>query len=134
MKRQLRICSCCKQEYKYCPKCSAKDREKPLWYFSFCSENCKKIFDIASEFEIGHITPQEAYNALSVLDLGRFEYFGTSYKESILKINNVELKKAEQEDISQEKCREVHSKIVKKNKKEKDATLQVVCEKNSEQE
>lgn len=86
MKRQSRTCACCRREYKYCPKCSTKDREKPLWYFSFCSENCKKIFDIASDFELNHISAKDAEEMVNKLDLSRFEYFGTSYKNSILKI------------------------------------------------
>lgn len=57
-----------------------------MWYFSFCSENCKKIFDIASDFELNHISAKDAEEMVNKLDLSRFEYFGTSYKNSILKI------------------------------------------------
>ena len=86
MEKKTRICSVCGSSYTFCPRCN-EDRDKPNWYFAFCSENCKNIYDTASKFEDGRISGEEAYKSLKELDLSRKEFFGYSYKESIKKIN-----------------------------------------------
>ena len=49
----MRTCSVCRNPYSYCPHCS-EDKLKPTWYFSFCGENCKDIYDITAKYENGH--------------------------------------------------------------------------------
>mgnify|MGYP007010799836 CR=1 FL=1 len=80
-----RICSVCKCTYKYCPSCK-DDAKKPTWLFAFCSENCRNIYNITSDFENKQITGIEAKDKLEKLDLNRKEYFGESYKNSIASI------------------------------------------------
>ena len=87
MERKLRICSACRGKYRYCPRCN-EDRDKPHWYFAFCSENCKDIYDVASNYDLGKITPKEAKERLSKLDLSKIENFGESYQSTIAKINS----------------------------------------------
>lgn len=85
MERKLRRCSVCGSEYRFCNRCP-EDRNKPNWYFAFCSNNCKDIYDITSKFENGQIINFEAKSQLKKLDLSRLANFGTSYKASIDKI------------------------------------------------
>lgn len=85
-KRDIRTCVLCKQNYSYCPVCNPEDRLKPTWYFCYCSDNCHDIDDIASAYEDGRITDTEAKAKLEKLDLSRKEYFGESYKNSIVSI------------------------------------------------
>lgn len=87
MERKLRHCAVCGTAYRFCPKCN-KDKDKPLYHYTFCSENCKNIYWITSEFENNSMTSDVAYDLLSELDLHSFENFGLSYKNSINKIND----------------------------------------------
>lgn len=87
MKNKLRKCSCCLNQYEYCPKCQ-KDSNKEPWHFTFCSKNCKDIYTVTSQFENGQIDTQTAKEQLEKLDLSKKDTFGTSYKNSIEKIMN----------------------------------------------
>lgn len=85
MKGKLRICATCHSEYDFCPRCN-RDKEKPLWYFTFCSSNCHDIYDITSKFEEGQINAKKAKAQLDKLNLSKLDNFGESYKYSINKI------------------------------------------------
>ena len=80
-----KICATCRSEYDFCPKCN-KDKDKPLWYFTFCSQNCHDIYEITSSFENGNINADEAKLKLNNLNLSKLDNFGESYKKSINKI------------------------------------------------
>ena len=86
MERDLRTCTVCRGGYKYCPSCG-KDKDKPTWYFSFCSENCHDIYEVASKFESKQMDANTAKDKLNKLDLSRLDSFGFSYKKSIERIN-----------------------------------------------
>lgn len=83
--RKARECCVCQNSYSYCPKCN-EDKNKPTWYFSFCSENCKNIYSVTSQFENNVISKDEAIQKLAELDISGLENFGNSYKNSIAKI------------------------------------------------
>lgn len=85
MDSKLRICSVCHQNYRYCPQCQ-EDQLKPTWYFAFCHENCRDIYDIASSFEDGRIDANTAKIQLEKLDLSKIDNFGESYKKTINRI------------------------------------------------
>ena len=80
-----KICATCRCSYNFCPKCN-KDKDKPLWYFTFCSQNCHDIYDTTSKFEDGRIDASEAKSQLDNLNLSKLDNFGESYKKSINKI------------------------------------------------
>lgn len=86
MERKLRTCAVCGTQYKFCNHCR-EDKNKPLWYFTFHSENCKDIYNITSDFENGEIDAKEAKEKLNKLNLSNLDNFGESYKKSINKIN-----------------------------------------------
>lgn len=114
MERKLRICAVCRSRYEFCPRCK-EDNNKPLWYFTFCGENCRDIYDITSKFENNQIDASKAKIRLDKLDLSKLNNFGESYKSSISKImrfvstetkNNIEILKeieTTEEDIKEEK-------------------------------
>lgn len=89
MERKLRMCSTCRSEYRFCPRCN-EDKDKPNWYFAFCSENCKDIYDITSNYSWGNISEKEAKEKLSKLNLSKINNFGESYQNTIAKINSYE--------------------------------------------
>lgn len=85
MERRQRTCAVCRSSYKFCNLCR-EDSDKPLWYFTFCSENCKDIYSATSKFANGQLDAYEAKNKLDKLDLSKFNNFGNSYQKSIEKI------------------------------------------------
>lgn len=87
MSNKTRICSVCRNSYLYCPHCG-EDKLKPTWYFSFCGENCKDIYDVTAKYENGQIDANGAKVKLDKLDLSKLDKFGASYKVSIEKINS----------------------------------------------
>ena len=102
--RKSRICCVCGQSYKYCNNCD-EDANKPLWYFSFCGENCHDIYGILSSYSDGEITDIEAKQKLSKLNLSQKDNFGESYKKVIAKVmkartqsKKIEIKKEKQLD------------------------------------
>ena len=68
MARRNRECYLCGEDYKYCPTCS-QDRTKPSWMTEFHSENCMKIFDICTRFNMKLMSKTEAQDALIECDL-----------------------------------------------------------------
>ena len=87
MDNKMRVCSVCKSSYSYCPHCG-EDKLKPTWYFSFCGENCKNIYNVTSKYENKQIDANSAKVKLGELDLSKLDKFGASYKASIGKINS----------------------------------------------
>lgn len=85
-KKDMRTCCVCHREYHFCPVCNSEDANKPSWYFAYCSENCKEIYDATSSFEDGRMTDVEAMERLEKLDLSHKHNFGESYQTSIAKI------------------------------------------------
>ena len=84
-KNDLRICCVCHKEYPFC-LCNPEDRLKPTWYFAYCSENCKDIYNVTSAFEDVRMTDIEAKEKLEKLDLSEKDDFGESYQKSIASI------------------------------------------------
>lgn len=68
MARRERNCYLCGQSYKYCPTCS-QDRLKPAWMEDFHGEDCMKIFDICTRFNMELMSKTEAQEALIECDL-----------------------------------------------------------------
>lgn len=93
-----KICAVCYKPYEYCPVCG-KDKDKPTWMFTFCSENCHDIYLTTSSYANHKLTANKAKIKLDKLDLSGLNYFGGSYQNIIADINeNVESDKIE--DIS----------------------------------
>ena len=85
MDTKTRICSVCGNSYKYCPKC--KEYESlPTWMFAFCSENCKNIYNVTSNYEDGLISADDVKKILKKLDLSKSNNFGESYRLTLKKI------------------------------------------------
>ena len=85
-KKGLRTCCVCHKEYSFC-LCDPEDRNKPTWYFAYCSENCKDIYAATSDYENGNISADDAKKQLDKLDLSQIANFGESYQKAIMKIN-----------------------------------------------
>lgn len=86
-KKGLRMCCVCHEEYSFCPVCNSEDRLKPTWHFAYCSENCKNIYTVTSDYEDKKISADDAKKQLNKLDLSHIANFGESYQKAIMKIN-----------------------------------------------
>ena len=124
-----KICATCRSNYDFCPKCN-RDKDKPLWYFTFCSQNCHDIYDTTSKFEDGLIDASEAKSQLDNLNLSKLDNFGESYKKSIDKImSSVSIKESViTEDVAVEET-EINAVEQVVEKENNDITEEVVEEK-----
>lgn len=86
-RKQTRTCCVCHNDYDFCPICNPEDRVKPSWYFAYCSENCKDVYKVTSDYENGKIKADEAKLELNKLNLTNLKTFGESYQNTVTKIN-----------------------------------------------
>ena len=79
-----RKCIVCpdKHHYKYCNNCNGYNSLE-TWRFIFCSENCRGIYKIASEFVSGELTGSEAKIKLKDFDLSDLEFYHSIIKQNI---------------------------------------------------
>ena len=120
MDAKSRTCSVCRKTYKYCPKC--RDYESlPTWMFVFCSENCKDIYDVTSEYEDKRVTADEAKKRLDKLDLSKIKNFGASYQNTIDNINKniTQIKVVKSLKKDEQPKNDVENKYLKKQKTQK---------------
>ena len=72
MAKKNRECLTCGAKYTYCPNC---DRKAPYWMTDFHDENCKNIFQICTQYNVGLLTKEQAKEALNACDLSNKESF-----------------------------------------------------------
>lgn len=81
-----KICAVCHNEYSFCPVCQ-KDKDKPVWMFTFCGQNCHDIYQVTSAYGEKKIDANTAKQKLDKLDLSQLSNFGESYQNVIADIN-----------------------------------------------
>lgn len=74
MGRRTRKCYLCGETYKYCPTCS-QDLTKPIWMSEFHSEDCMKIFDTCTRYNMDMMSKSEAQEILNSCDLSNRSNF-----------------------------------------------------------
>lgn len=122
-----RECIICGTKYKYCRNCSQYDPEE-TWRNLFCSENCKDIFNIASEhFDSKNTNVQEAYEKLSEKDLSKKSQFNKHILAEIEKIlsdgqSKISVEKTEESEDKDE----VKKPVVKSSPVRKKETAKAV--------
>ena len=84
-----RTCIVCGKKYRYCGNCSDNNVKKETWRNIYCSDNCKKIFEILSAQANGHITDREAYSEISKLNTNNLDNFREDIKIQIKKITPI---------------------------------------------
>lgn len=84
----LRKCVCCGKEYEFCPNCGKKSQ--PLWMVSFCSNDCKELFNLISAYNIGRVGKVAVQTFVTEHNIT-----GTDYSEPIRKVlTQIEVKEA----------------------------------------
>ncbi len=66
MAKKNRECLTCGTQYSYCPSCN---RNEPYWMAEFHAENCKNIFQICAQYNVGSLTKENAQEALKSCDI-----------------------------------------------------------------
>lgn len=84
MARYVRSCILCGKKYEYCNTCSAF-QDKPVWMFSYCSEDCKDITSLLTDYIYNKISKEEVKEIIGSKDTSRhMQYkgsYGKAYKE-----------------------------------------------------
>lgn len=80
-----KTCCVCGSKYSYCPSCG-NSASKPSWMASFCSENCKKVYEAAASFNMKKMMAEEAKSILDTCDLSNKEHFTSSTQRLIKEI------------------------------------------------
>lgn len=88
-----RTCCICGQPYHFCPVCNSEDAGKPTWYFVFCSENCKNIYNVCTDWRDGNISKEKASEKIAKLNIDGLENFADATKYQIKEL--LETKKEE---------------------------------------
>lgn len=86
-----RKCIVCpdKHIYKYCSHCAGYN-SKETWRYLYCSQNCRGIYNIATDFSKGKISELEAKKELEKYDLSDLEFFNSTIKNEINEILSFE--------------------------------------------
>lgn len=86
MARYDRSCILCGKVYEYCNSCSAF-QDKPVWMFSYCSEDCKDITSLLTDYIYNKVSKEDAKKIIDTKDTSRYmKYkgsYGKAYKEII---------------------------------------------------
>lgn len=90
MAKKNRECLTCGEKYSYCPNCNRKD---PSWKSEFHTENCKNIFQICTQYNVGLLTKEEAQEVLNACDLSNKENFKPCIQQDFASIFAEEPKK-----------------------------------------
>lgn len=68
MAQANRICKTCGKEYFFCSHCE-KSLNSPQWMLMWHDENCKTVYEIASDYAQGRISKKDAKERLAKCDL-----------------------------------------------------------------
>ena len=89
MAKNNKICATCGKHYHYCPTCAA-DNSKPAWMNMFCSENCKDLFQTATDYYAGELAASKAKASINKLDITNKDQFKSSIVRMIDELIDVE--------------------------------------------
>ena len=89
MKKNNKTCILCGKKYTFCNRCEEFDR-LPRWMGIYCSDNCRAIFNILTDYNGGHITKEEEIQKLNDCDLSYRDHFNKFNKGIIDNLMGVE--------------------------------------------
>lgn len=95
-------CVICGKEYHYCNSC---DSHKPSWMMSFCSDNCRRIYNVASCYNAKTIDGERALDEVKQLDISKIENFSNATKRIIKSI--LSLDKKEEDVVTMQMDKEI---------------------------
>lgn len=101
MSRYNRKCILCGKEYKYCSDCR-EEQHQPSWKNTYCSENCRTIFNTVVAYAQKTISHEDAQKMLNACDLTNKEKIRIDFIKLIDEI----MKTEEKIEIKEEKVDE----------------------------
>ena len=84
MARYDRSCILCGKVYEYCNSCSAF-QDKPVWMFSYCSEDCKDITSLLTDYIYNKVSKEDAKKIIDTKDTSRHMNKNEEIKKDIVK-------------------------------------------------
>lgn len=117
MARYDRSCILCGKVYEYCNSCSAF-QDKPVWMFSYCSEDCKDITSLLTDFIYNKISKEEVKQAIESKDTSRhMQYkgsYGKAYNEIMGEIDSEDIdeKTIEDKEVKQDVVKDMANETV----------------------
>ena len=103
MRKIKKKCCVCGKEYEiYCPTCREAINQ-PIWMNSFCSSNCRGIYNACSSFNINAYTKDEAKTLLDMCDLSDKEHFTPATQRLIKEIYEEVEKEAVVDTVDEKK-------------------------------
>ena len=81
-KKNNKTCIVCGEKYTFCPTCSDTNNLK-MWKNIYHNENCKDIFNTASDYLAGAITKEEAKEKFDACDLSYLNKLHNKIVEAI---------------------------------------------------
>lgn len=85
---KIKKCCVCGSEYEFCNNCP-QTASMPIWKQTFCTENCKNIYDACAGHTVGIYTAEESADLLAECDLNDFEHFHESIKNVINEVTKI---------------------------------------------
>lgn len=113
MARYDRSCILCGKVYEYCNSCSAF-QDKPVWMFSYCSEDCKDITSLLTDYIYNKVSKEDAKKIIDTKDTSRhMKYkgsYGKAYKEIMGEVDSEDI---DEKIIEEKEDKEIKQDVVK---------------------
>lgn len=100
MIKNNKTCTLCGKAYAYCNSC-ASFNDKPFWMAMYCSEDCKDIVPVLTDYIYNKIEKDKAKDILDAKDTSRHMFYHGSYAKAFNDIYNVENVKDEENEEEQ---------------------------------
>ena len=91
MAKLNRTCGICGKRYSYCGSCKV-DSNKPTWMAVFCSDNCKKLYDVINDYRYKKLSKEKAFSKLNELNLSDIDNLPKNFRDYFTEIMTVEEK------------------------------------------
>ena len=102
MARYDRSCILCGKVYEYCNSCSAF-QDKPVWMFSYCSEDCKDITSLLTDFIYNKASKEEVKQSIEGKDISRYMQYKGSYGKAYKEIMGIVDSQDSEKELIEEK-------------------------------
>lgn len=102
MIKKNKKCTLCGEAYDYCNSCAAHI-DKPVWMAMYCSEDCKDIVPILTDYVFNRIGKDEARNILETKDTTRHMYYQGSYGKAYKEIFDIKDKEKQDNENNETK-------------------------------
>lgn len=80
--RGERTCCVCKKNYHFCPPCGKGDPYQ-TWRYIYCSEDCRELFNIASDWTAKKLSATEAKIKLDGINVPPLNNLQSSLRKNL---------------------------------------------------